>query len=65
MIEIIDKIKTPAPKWVAPPPKPIFKTTLEKEKYWEERKKMWREGYGDGYSHICGMHFFLLDRGLA
>lgn len=62
-MEIIDKIKKPAPKWVAPPPKPIFKTTLEKEKYWEERKKMWREGYGDGYSHISGMQFFYLTEG--
>jgi hypothetical protein len=63
VIEIIDKIKKPAPKWVAPKPKPIFKTTLEKEKYWALEKKRWREGYGDGYSHICGIHYFYLQEG--
>jgi len=62
-MEIIDKIKTPAPKWVPPPPKPIFKTSLEKEKYWELQKLRWREGYGDGYSRISGMHYHYLKEG--
>lgn len=61
---VLDKIKTPAPKWVPPKPKPTsFKTTLEKERWWDNRKKIWREGYGDGYSHICGMHSFYLLEG--
>jgi hypothetical protein len=60
---IIDKIKQPASKWVPPPPKPVFRTTLEKQKYWEKEKLRWREGYGDGEAHICGMHFFHLSQG--
>lgn len=62
-MEIIDKIKKPAAKWVAPPPKPNFKTNLEKERYWQNERIRWREGYGDGYSHICGMHYFHLTQG--
>lgn len=60
---IIDNIN-PAPKWIPPPPKPThFRTTLEKQNWWEKRKKLWREGYGDGYSHISGMHTFYLTEG--
>jgi hypothetical protein len=62
-ITVVDKIKDPAPKWVPPPPKPTFRTDLEKTKYWETEKIRWREGYGDGYSHLCGMHYHYLTQG--
>lgn len=58
------KLFSNAPKWVPPPPKPsVFKTTLEKQKYWAKEKERWREGYGDGYSHLCGMHYYYLTQG--
>ena len=60
---IVDKIKKAAPKWVPPPPKPTFKTTLEKERYWETEKLRWREGYGDGHAKICGMQYMYLQEG--
>ena len=62
MVEILDKTKS-SPKWVSPGPVPIFKTTLEADRYWAEEKRRWREGYGDGYAHICGMHYFYLTQG--
>jgi len=61
-MEIIDHIDY-APKWVAPPPKPIFRTDLEKQKYWEQEKTYWREGYGEGYARISGMQYFYLTEG--
>lgn len=62
-MEIIDHI-SPAPKWVPPPDKPkIFKSEYEKTKYWEGEKKLWREGYGEGYAHLCGMHYYYLTQG--
>ena len=62
-MEIIDKVKPASPKWVAPIPKPLFKTSLEKERYWEKEKLRWREGYGDGEARISGMHYFYLTQG--
>jgi len=62
MTTILNKTKK-APKWVAPKPKTVFKTSLEKKKYWEKEKTYWREGYGEGYAHICGMHYFYLTQG--
>jgi len=59
---IIDHIN-PAPKWVAPAPKEVFRTDLERQRYWEEEKRRWREGYGDGESHLVGMHYFHLTQG--
>lgn len=62
-MEIIDHINS-APKWIAPPPKPTaFKSAYEKQKYWEIEKARWREGYGEGYAHLCGMHYFYLTQG--
>lgn len=58
----IDKIN-PAPKWVAPIVPQQFKTTLERQRYWEVEKTRWREGYGDGHSKLCGMHYFYLTQG--
>ena len=52
-----------SPKWVAPPPKPTFRTTLEKQKYWATEKERWREGYGEGHAHLSGMHYFYLTQG--
>ena len=60
---IVDKIKTPSPKWVPQKPVPTFKNGLEKARYWEEEKKRWREGWGDGYSHINGIQYFMLTTG--
>lgn len=60
---VVDKIKKAAPKWVPPPPKPTFKSTLDKERWWDKRKIIWREGYGDGYSRVCGMHAFYMLQG--
>lgn len=51
------------PKWVEPERKTIFKTTSDEQKYWEEEKRRWREGYGDGEAHISGMHYYYLREG--
>lgn len=59
---IIDKIKKAAPKWVEPKI-PNLITKLDKEKYYEKEKERWREGYGSGYSKICGMHYLYLTQG--
>lgn len=61
-VTIYDKTKS-SPKWVPPPPKPIFRTTLEAQRYTEEKKRRWREGHGDGYAYLCGMHYFYLTEG--
>ena len=61
-MEILDKINV-APKWVPPEKPTTFKTTLEQQNYYEEEKRRWREGYGDGYSKITGMHYFYLTQG--
>jgi hypothetical protein len=63
MDKIPNIITKNSPKWVEPPPKPIFKTTLDRQKYWEEEKRRWIEGYGDGYSHISGLHYYYLTVG--
>lgn len=60
---VIDKIKKPASKWVPPPPKPTFKTTLDAQKWWAKEKERWREGYGQGHAKISGMHYFYLTQG--
>lgn len=56
---IVDKIKDPSPKfkWI---PKPVFKTSLAKERYWEQQKIYWREGFGKGMSKISGMHYYYM-----
>jgi len=60
MITILDKISPPSPKFVRSIKPTVFKTTLEKEKYWETQKTYWREGYGEGYARICGMHYYYM-----
>ncbi len=59
---IIDSTKQ-SPKWIAPVKPTTFKTTLDRQKYWAEEKRRWREGYGDGHAHLCGMHYFYLTQG--
>lgn len=43
---IIDNTKPRAPIFEYAEP-PIFRTTLEEQKYWQEEKRRWIEGYGD------------------
>ena len=38
-------------------PKPTFRTEYEKEKYWADKHKLWREGNGI----LTGMHIYYLD----
>lgn len=59
---VIDNI-SPSSKWIAPPPKPTFRTDYEKKKYWDIEKTRWREGYGEGYAYLCGMHYYYLTQG--
>lgn len=61
-MEIIDRIN-PAPKWEGVSPKPIFRTTLDRQRWWETEKQRWVEGYGEGYSKINGMLYFYLTQG--
>jgi hypothetical protein len=61
-MEILDKINV-SPKWVPPIKPTTFKTTLEQQRFYEEEKRRWREGYGDGYAKITGMHYFYLTQG--
>ena len=44
---IIDKIKDPAPFFTRVPHPTVFKTTLERQKYWAEQKRIWVEGYNE------------------
>ncbi len=39
-------------------PKPTFRTSYEKEKYWDIQKKRWIEGENS----LCGMHIFYLEQ---
>jgi len=46
MTTIIDNTKPRAPIFEYEPT-PIFRTTLEEQKYWQEEKRRWLEGYGE------------------
>ena len=54
-IQIIDKTKPPAPLYVREPT-PTFTTTYESDKYWDEQRRRWIEGY----SGLTGLHYFYL-----
>ena len=54
-IQIIDKTKPPAPLYVRVPT-PTFTTTYESDKYWDEQRRRWIEGY----SGLTGLHYFYL-----
>jgi hypothetical protein len=41
---IIDKTESPAPMYVRHE-KPTFRTTLERDRYWAEEMRRWKEGY--------------------
>lgn len=43
---IIDHTKPSAPIWEYTPV-PVFKTTVEKQRYWDKQNKLWVEGYAD------------------
>jgi len=52
---IIDKIKEPTPFFVRKPHPTVFKTDLEKQRYWAKQKKYWVEGYSED---VNGMLYF-------
>lgn len=54
-ITIVDKIKDPAPFFVRKPKPSVFKTDLDKKKYWAKEKEIWLNGYN---SDIGGMLYF-------
>ena len=61
---IVDKIKTPAPKWKGDRRVPsVFKRDVDRIAYWEKEKQYWREGYGEGHGWINGFHYFILTQG--
>lgn len=55
-IEILNKFNPPAPIYTRKPP-PDFKNDVERQKYWEKKKRLWLEGNGD----LTGMHIYYLD----
>lgn len=54
-ITIIDKTAPPAPFFTRVPRPEIFKTELERQKYWAKEKERWINGYN---SDIGGMLYF-------
>ncbi len=46
-LTIIDNTVPNAPIWSHKPKPSIFRTTLEKQKYWEKQKTLWVEGSGE------------------
>lgn len=56
---IIDKTKPPKPRYVYQPVPENFKSTYEAQKYFEEQKRRWIEGYAG----LTGPHYFYLQEG--
>lgn len=52
---ILDKTKPPPPPYVRVP-KPTFRTNAERERYWDEQRRRWHEGYAG----LTGLHYFAL-----
>jgi hypothetical protein len=44
---VIDNVEPKSPIFTYTPPPAIFKTEYEEQKYWQEEKRRWLEGYGD------------------
>lgn len=57
-ITIIDKTK-PLPPILVHKPKPLFKTTLDKQRYWGKQKEYWI----DGYNGLPGLFYFGVQEG--
>lgn len=57
-VTIIDKIKAKAPIYVYEPP-PIFKTKLDEQRYWEQEKQRWVEGY----QGMPGTFYYMVTQG--
>lgn len=57
-VTIIDKAKPKAPIYVYEPP-PLFKTTLEEQRYFEREKERWVEGYRD----MPGTFYYMATQG--
>lgn len=56
-MEIIDNTKDHACPYRYSPP-PMFRTTYEEQKYWEEEKEKWV----NGYNGLTGKHYFYLSQ---
>lgn len=53
---VVDKTKAPSAKWIRVPPPTTFKRSVDKERYWMEEFKRWKEGYAG----LTGIHYFYL-----
>jgi hypothetical protein len=57
-VTIIDSTKDKAPIYVYEPP-PMFKTKLDEQRYWEQEKQRWVEGYQD----MPGTFYYMVTQG--